>query len=321
MFNTPVLYLVFNRPEETSKSFEVIRKLQPKKLFVAADGPRKDNLNDFLNCEKVKSIILNNIDWDCEIKTLIRNENLGCGIAVQNALNWFFDEVEMGIIIEDDIIPHNFFFMYAELLLNKYKYHEDVFSINGCSLAYENSDYDYGITRYFNMWGWATWRRSNELVRITWPLYNKESDFNKDSEILQMLKLPILLPQKEWFNNWSYLFDNTKKNKIDTWDYQWIYTCLRNQMICIRPNFNMITNIGFNENSTHTLQASHFKLIDIKIDVLNRDLKNLKGFFKIESVYEIINVAEYWNGIKISYVSFFKKNMGFLISKIEKLKN
>lgn len=313
MFNIPILYLVFNRPDETLQSFDTIRKIKPRQLFVAADGPRQANQSDFFKCERVRSSILNNIDWDCEVKTLFRTENMGCGKAVQNALDWFFSEVEMGIIIEDDIIPDSSFFKNAAILLNQFKDNHQIFSINGHNLAYENFKYDFGLTRYFNMWGWATWRRSNDLVNKTWSTYDEINDFKKGSKLLKSLRLPIVLPQMEWFSRWQYLFNSTKSGKIDTWDYQWVYTCLKNQQYCIRPNLNMINNIGFNENSTHTSQAPHSRLSNVKVGAFKITNANFKGRMQIDPQYEIIHVAEYWNGVVISYHNSYIQAKRYLL--------
>ena len=307
MFNTPILFLIFNRPENTKIVFEEIKKQKPKYLFVAADGPRTNVSEDVNKCIATRDIVLNSIDWNCEVKTLFRETNLGCGSAVQSALDWFFDEVEMGIIIEDDILPNPSFFAYAEILLYKFKENTNIFSINGYSLAYENHKFDYGLTRYFNMWGWATWKRSNDLVNKTWQKYDGISDFNKGSEFLKTLKLPTIIPHKEWINKWQNLFNATKSGKIDTWDYQWVFTCLKNQQYCIRPNLNMINNIGFNENATHTSQAPHIRLSNIKVFSLNISNGILKGKMHIDCKYEIVNVAEYWNGVVINYYVFINK--------------
>lgn len=320
MFNIPILFLVFNRPEETQQSFEIIRKIRPKYLFIAADGPRVNVQTDFLNCEKVRISILDSINWDCEVKTLFRNENLGCSKAVQSALDWFFEYVEMGIIIEDDIIPDVSFFSYAENLLYRYKDNHTIFSINGCSLAYKNFEYDYGLTRYFNMWGWATWRRSNDLVHKTWSTFDSNADFKKNSDLLNALRLKTIWPQDEWFNNWRNIFKNTNNEIINTWDYQWVYTCLKNQSYCVRPNLNMVNNIGFNDNSTHTSQAPHAKFSNMKVYHLETVLK-LKCKMAVDSKYEIQHVAQYWHGITLSLNSLVKKVVKFIDKKRKIYKN
>lgn len=307
MYDIAILFLIFNRPENTQRAFREIKKQKPKYLYVAADGARPNVVEDIEKCKTTRELIIEGVDWDCEVKTLFRDENLGCGKAVQSALDWFFGEVEMGIIIEDDILPDPSFFEYAEILLNRYKDDNQIFSINGCSLAYENHKFDFGLTRYFNMWGWATWRRSNDLVNKTWNTYDGINDFKKDSKLLKSLRLPTIWPQDEWIRNWQVIFKNTKKGKTDTWDYQWVYTCLKNQCYCIRPNLNMIKNIGFNEDSTHTSLPPNIKLSNIKVHNLKIVASDLIGYMTVDKKYEIISVGEYWHSIKIDYHSLINK--------------
>ena len=117
--NTPVLLLAFNRPDLTLKVYDVIRLVKPKKLYVSIDGPRLNNQTDLTNINIITSIF-NNIDWDCEFKLNKFNNNLGCGMAISQGINWFFKEVEYGIILEDDTIPSISFFEITSKLLNKY---------------------------------------------------------------------------------------------------------------------------------------------------------------------------------------------------------
>ena len=118
--NTPILFLVFNRPDTTKRVFEKIREALPPKLYVAADGPRDEREGEADKCEQVRHIATN-VDWDCEVKTLFRDKNFGCKHAVSGAIDWFFDNEEMGVILEDDVLPNNFFFRFCEELLHKYK--------------------------------------------------------------------------------------------------------------------------------------------------------------------------------------------------------
>jgi hypothetical protein len=112
---TPVLFLIFNRPNTAQRVFEIIKKIKPKYLFIAADGPRKNKLGEEKKCEETKNFILQNIDWNCEIKTLFRKENLGCREAISSAITWFFDNVDKGIILEDDCLPSESFFHFVKL--------------------------------------------------------------------------------------------------------------------------------------------------------------------------------------------------------------
>ncbi|MCX6747906.1 MAG: hypothetical protein NTW98_03125 [Candidatus Nomurabacteria bacterium] len=130
-FNTPILLIVFNRPEETTKLWAEIKKLKPKKLYVAADGPRPNNNGDMIKCMQTREIVTKGLDWDCDMKLMFQEHNLGCGIAIKEALMWFFKNEPEGIILEDDCIPHQDFFSFCASLLEKYRYEEKVFMICG----------------------------------------------------------------------------------------------------------------------------------------------------------------------------------------------
>ncbi|WP_100801973.1 nucleotide-diphospho-sugar transferase [Ulvibacter sp. MAR_2010_11] len=291
---------------ETKESFAVLRKVQPKKLYIAADGPRSRVEGEEAVCNEVQQYVVDHIDWDCELKTLFREDNLGCQKAVQGAIDWFFNEEEMGIVLEDDLIPDISFFDYASKLLVKYQYNTKIFSINGCNLGYENREIPYGLTRYFNMWGWATWRRSNELVKKSWFTVDLNKDFAHGSPLLNSLKLETNWPQEEWFSLWRGHFKNTLNGKKDTWDYQWVYTCLKNDLYAIRPNVNLVNNIGFNANATHTKKMDGLSSNSFVVSAMNLDKK--RDFTpEIDPKYEIKYVAEKWQNLKIDYSLLLKK--------------
>ena len=111
MFDTPILLIVFNRPKTTKRLMDCVQKLQPKQLFIAADGPRLNNPKDKTLCEQTRAVF-KHINWDCEVKMLFRAENIGVGRGVSEGISWFFDHVEEGIILEDDCIPHPTFFSF-----------------------------------------------------------------------------------------------------------------------------------------------------------------------------------------------------------------
>ncbi|MDD4829857.1 MAG: nucleotide-diphospho-sugar transferase, partial [Bacteroidales bacterium] len=244
MYNIPILFIIFNRLDTTEQVFEQIRKQKPKYLYIAADGPRKDREDDNENCKKTRAII-DRINWDCELKTLFREENLGCGKAVSGAITWFFENVEMGIILEDDCLPHEDFFPYCEELLIKYKYNKEVKMISGDNFqnGIKRGDASYYFSAYTHIWGWATWKR-------TWQEY----DFSLNNISKKGFKKIL----KQYFSLWNERqvwldkFVLMKKSVIDTWDYQLSFNIWKNQGINIMPNVNLVSNIGFGELSTHT---------------------------------------------------------------------
>ncbi len=247
MFKTPILFLIFNRPELTLKVFEEIRKIKPEKLFIAADGPRKNKEGEEGKCREVRKII-DKIDWKCEVKTLFRETNLGCKIAVSSAITWFFENVEEGIILEDDCLPCSSFFTFCETLLKKYRDDEGIMHIGGTNVQNGKSrgEGSYYFSYVSNVWGWASWRRA-------WKNYSIEMEgldnFKRNQSIFKHSRIAQFNYEK---------LEKTKNGEINTWDYQWLYSIWRINGICITPNKNLITNIGFDENATHTMDQNHF---------------------------------------------------------------
>lgn len=156
-----VLFIIFNRPETTQRVFEAIRLAKPSRLYVAADGARENKAGENELCEQTRKII-QNIDWQCDVKTLFQKENLGCGKAVSKAISWFFENEEMGIILEDDCLPHPSFFKYCEELLEKYKNNEMIGIISGSNFQKSKKigDCSYYFSDLINVWGWASWARN-----------------------------------------------------------------------------------------------------------------------------------------------------------------
>jgi hypothetical protein len=246
-FDIPILFLIFNRLDTTKQVFEMIRKVAPIKLYIASDGPRENRDDEKEKVETVRNYVLESMDWDCEVKTLFRDVNLGCGKAVSEAITWFFKNEEMGIILEDDCLPSLSFFPFCKELLEKYKDNEKIYHIAGyIQLANTGITHSYYFTPFMNCWGWASWRRA-------WNQYDFDLtnvDIFLSSKKLE--KLFIRYPdRKERIDN----FKKMEKHKIDTWDYQWEYCIFNNNGICINPAKNLITNIGFGVDGTHLISV------------------------------------------------------------------
>jgi len=175
---TPVLFLVFNRLDTTKKVFQVIKKAKPPRLYIAADGPRETKEGEAERVKAVRDYVMSNMDWECEVKTLFREKNLGCGKAVSEAITWFFENEEMGIILEDDCLPTQSFFWFCEELLIRYKHEEKIMQINGSSFL-PNIDIkeSYFFSKYNHIWGWASWRRAWKHFHMQYP--NWEDRFEK----------------------------------------------------------------------------------------------------------------------------------------------
>jgi len=245
---SPVLFLVFNRPDVTKVVFEQIRKSKPSKLYIAADGARVSKVGELERCEEVRRIV-SEVDWECEVKTKFSSKNLGCKEAVSSAISWFFSNEKEGIILEDDCLPHTDFFRFCDELLEKYRDDQRVGAICGTNLYNLNclSKNNYESDSYYfskgaSVWGWATWRR-------VWEEY--------DPKISEWSSLHKSLAFKSTFRRrkWRLLiktFNSVYDEKVDTWDYQFGFLLLKTNRLCATSNINLIENIGFNEFGTHT---------------------------------------------------------------------
>ncbi|AEM21639.1 putative nucleotide-diphospho-sugar transferase [Brachyspira intermedia PWS/A] len=240
MFDTPILLVIFKRKDTALKVLEAIRKIKPKKLYIAADGWR--NEEEKIKCIDTRESILKSIDWECEIKTLFQDTNLGCCNGVSKAITWFFDNEEQGIILEDDVLPEISFFYYCEKLLNYYKDNEQIMHIAGDSpLDRKVGEASYYFATIQHCWGWASWSRA-------WKYYDatmKTISFKDTKKTLKKRYNDFNI--RDYWQNWFY-----RTADINTWDYQWTYCIISKDGICINPNVNLISNIGFGEDSTHT---------------------------------------------------------------------
>lgn len=245
---TAVLFLVFNRPDTTRQVFEAIRKAKPPRLYVAADGPRADKPGE---AEKVGQVrrIATQVDWECEVETLFREKNLGCRVAVSSAITWFFENEEEGIILEDDCLPSQSFFWFCEELLERYRDDERIMHISGDNFqnGLKRGDATYYFSKISHIWGWATWKRA-------WKFY--DVNIGSFPQFKEKRKMKDVFDSKREQNYWSRILQSVYDGKNDTWDYQWNYTVWTQNGLCVLPNINLVSNIGYGNNSTHTIESA-----------------------------------------------------------------
>lgn len=244
-----VLFLVFNRPDTTRLVFEAIRAARPPRLYVAADGPRANRTGEAERCAEVRRIATA-VDWPCEVKTLLREENLGCKMGVSGGISWFFENEEEGIILEDDVMPLPSFFDYCDELLHRYRHDERVALISGCNLVAKrfSPQESYFFSRYNHIWGWASWRRAwqhYDVAMRAWPDWRDQGGLKTISDGNKLFEL-----------YWRNTFDQAFHGGIDTWDYQWTFTCWHRGMISVLPANNQTHNLGFGPDATHTTKGT-----------------------------------------------------------------
>jgi hypothetical protein len=242
-FETPILFLIFNRPDLTRQVFRTIRDQKPVRLYIAADGPRPHKSGESRLCAETRSLV-KQIDWDCDVRTLYREENLGCGHAVSEAITWFFSQEREGIILEDDCLPAASFYPFCREMLERYRDNEQVGSVSGNNFLPPGMRpaAPYGFSKYAQIWGWGTWSRF-------WKQYDFElSGEPEEWEDLIKRVNPIEYHARYWIE----VFRAMKSGLIDTWDYQVIFSAWKAGVVHIYPSRNLMSNLGYSETATHT---------------------------------------------------------------------
>lgn len=241
-FKVPIALFVFNRPNTTQQVFDVVQSLQPRQLLIVSDGCRPDHPEDVENCSQVRAIF-DKIDWDCNIKTNYSDINLGCSLRFATGLDWVFDQVDEAIILEDDCLPDITFFRFCEDLLDRYRETPSVTQICGTNRLYEwKSDrQSYHFVYYGTAWGWATWRRA-------WNYYDHTLSRWSDESVRKNIQ--DLIDHDQQFAYFSKTCD------IDMWDYKWSFAQLSRGGLTIIPAVNLVRNIGFSKQATHTKRFS-----------------------------------------------------------------
>jgi hypothetical protein len=262
---TPVALLIFKRPETTEKVFEAIRQAKPPKLLVVADGPRADKPGEAEQCAAARAII-DRVDWDCEVLKNYSDVNLGCGLRPATGITWVFEQVEEAIIFEDDCLPHPTFFQFCEELLSKYRNDERVMAIAGTSLVGEwrSPLQSYYFSQFGGNWGWASWRRAWKFFDYNIKLF---------PQLLEAQFLEHYLREPKYYLYWKKLFQEIYEfPDRSCWDYQWLLACWMQNGLRICPEVNLITNIGFGANATHTFSDN--PLVNVQTQEINLPLKH-----------------------------------------------
>lgn len=249
----PVAFIIFNRPAQTREVFERIRAARPSRLLVIADGPRAGRADDKERCAATRQIV-EKIDWECQVSHEFSEVNLGCRRRVASGLDWVFNQHPEAIILEDDCLPDPSFFRYCAELLERYRDDERVVSISGDNFqgGRRHTPASYYFSRHPHVWGWASWRRvwrHYDVGMQSWPAVRQSG----------WLDQVFNHPGRAAY--WRETFDAVYDGRVDTWDHQWTYTCWRLNGLVALPEVNLISNIGFGKEATHTRRRSRFSAL------------------------------------------------------------
>jgi hypothetical protein len=241
--DTPVSFIIFNRPDTTIRVFEQIRAARPPKLLVISDGPRSAKQGE---AEKValSRAIIDRVDWKCEVLKNYSETNLGCRNRVSSGISWVFEQVDRAIILEDDCLPHPSFFDFCQAMLDRYADDPKVMHISGDNFQPQRrTQNSYYFSKYTHIWGWASWRRAWKHYDVNLPDF---SDGRGDATLRRTFTDPV-----ERFY-WRSILHRVYAGEVDTWDYQWAYACWRAGGLAVAPEVNLVSNIGFGAGATHT---------------------------------------------------------------------
>ena len=247
-FSTPVSVFFYRRPDHLRQVMEKIRQIRPAVLFGISDGPKAGNAEIQKGVEESRKVFREAIDWSCRWELLERETNFGSYLSVSRGLDWLFERVEETIVLEDDTVPDPTFFRFVAELLQKYRDEPKVGAI--CGNNYDDpggwpGEASYRFTRYHHSWGWGTWKRA-------WACFDREEKLLAEVPVLKKENW-MELSRREWAY-WERCFQRTYAKKLDAWDYRWTLSLWRNHLSCIVPQVNLVRNIGFDAQATHTVE-------------------------------------------------------------------
>jgi hypothetical protein len=243
--------LAFNRPDTTRRVLDALLQARPSKVFFAVDGPRASRSADAEAVREVQQLG-RSLGGHCEVRTLFRDANLGCKVAVSEAIAWFFSQVEEGIILEDDCVAHPSFFRFAAELLERYRGDRRIAMISGDNFQQgrRRTPYSYYFSRYTHIWGWASWRRA-------WAQY--DHNMRAWPELRDGGWLMDILADRAAVEYWTRIFDDTHGERNSSWAYRWTFSAWSQSALTVLPAVNLVSNIGFGSQATHTHEHDRTK--------------------------------------------------------------
>ena len=289
-----IVYIAYNRPELTKLTFQIIKKYKPREIFLILDGPKKNDLLDQINCNKVKNIVTD-IKWKCKIYKNFSKDNTGLKKRIITGLDWVFSKTEKAIILEDDCLVGLDFFNFCNLMLDKYKNNSEAFMISGTNFLENEIKDEFFFSNYGIFWGWATWRKS-------WKLYRSSKNFwirNRNR-----INWKRISNSKKIIQHWIGVFNKVYLKNYNTWDYQFWASMWFYKKYAIIPKLNLVRNLGFGQNSTHTKNIND-----------NKIMKKLNKFKKPSYFGKLLRYQKYDDKLakkfflEITLLNFFKKKI------------
>lgn len=245
MYNIPILLVFFNREDVVLQTFARIRETQPAKLYLACDGAREACEGEKQVVDNLRDKILSMVDWDCEVHTRFLDKNVGCSLGVSSAIDWLFENEEVGIVLEDDCVAQKSFFRFVEEMLEYYKNDNRIGLIAGYNPidSKHKINGSYCFSKYKSTWGWATWRRvwKNMDLNMSW----------RDTDVAESI-IKNMGYEGVDVRYWKYRLKAIDAEFVSAWDWQFFFSQAAQNQLTVYPKVSLISNIGFGEGATHT---------------------------------------------------------------------
>jgi len=249
-----VALIIFNRPDTTARVVAALSQARPPTIHIIADGPRPHKLGEDVLCARARAAA-ENIDWPCRIVKHYSDTNLGCQQRVFTGISAVLAEHDRVIVVEDDCVAHPDFFPFCEEMLETYKDDPRISVVSGDSFACATGglqlDSSYVFSRYPHIWGWATWARAWNGFDPKLPWWNRG--------YRGLAELPRLIRHTGSFHEalyWCMLIEMNFQGRLNSWGLPWVMYNWRSGSLAIYPAVNMVSNIGFGAQATHTGAAT-----------------------------------------------------------------
>lgn len=276
--NATVAFFIFRRPETTARVFAEIRKARPRKLYVIADGARDGKPEEQQLVQRTRDVV-SEIDWPCEVTRVYAEQNLGLRQRIFTGLDHVLSKENSAIILEDDCLPSQSFFKFCSELLEVHEKNENVALVSGFNFAPSKrlqTDYFYSTSTY--IWGWATWARTWKEFRTS-PQVESWTKGETD-EIKGTFASKIQM--KEFLGMMSIA------DTLNTWDISLAVWVRQSKRFTIVPRLNLVENIGFGAEATHTkfeafdvqIPSSDYSAALIHPKVITADFKIERGMWR-----------------------------------------
>lgn len=244
LVDVPVRIAIWIRRNTLMQQFNVIKAARPSTIFIQSDGGRTEE--EWGIIRQNREMIMNGIDWDCDVHPLFHETNLGLYGAGRKSQEYIWDHVDRCVFLEDDDVPSVSYFRFCAELLEKYKDDERIAAVNGMNVLgqYTEPKSDYFFSRYGSIWGTATWKR----VYDNWT----NLDYADNPYIMKLLDAHTAHERLPGRQIRGYAKDAYFDGHPAVWEFQYLFAAYGYHQLQIIPCKNMIGNHGCDEKSAHS---------------------------------------------------------------------